>query len=118
MVKKLKVKKIFSILYLNDRNYILFSTNYSNNDFLYYKNLESDIKALLFGENLQEVLLNILKNQKSEYIEVILDKYILGGLSYNEGELVESNLSRTSANQILSNLKSKIGISSNIIELF
>ena len=66
MVKKIKIKKINSVLYLDDRNYILFTTNYSKHEFLYYKHLEKDIKALLFGDNLQNTLPAILKNQKSE----------------------------------------------------
>ncbi|MFX0028322.1 MAG: hypothetical protein ACFE8B_03870 [Candidatus Hermodarchaeota archaeon] len=118
MVKKLKVKKVFSILYLDARNYVLFSPNYSKHEFLYYKHLEKDIKALLFGENLQKILPEALKNEESKYIEILLDRFILGGLSYNNGELVESYFSKSQANQILSNLKNKIGISSEIIELF
>jgi hypothetical protein len=118
MVKRLKVKKINSVFYLDDRNYVLFTTNYSKHDFLYYKHLEKDIKALLFGENLQNALPIVLKNQKLENIELHLDKYILGGVSYNEGELVESDFSRTMANQVISTLKNKIGLASVIIELF
>ena len=112
------MKKIFSILYLDNRNYVLFSTNYSNDDFLYYKHLEKNIKALFFGEKLQEVLPEVLKTQKSEHVEFFLDKYIHGGVSYNEGELVENNFSKVQTNQILLSLKNKIGISSEIIEFF
>jgi hypothetical protein len=118
MVKRIKVKKINSVFYLDDRNYVLFTTNYSRHDFLYYKHLEKDIKALLFGENLQNALPVVLKNHKLENVELILDKYILGGVSYNEGNLIESDFSRSMANQVISNLQNKIGLDSVIIELF
>jgi len=118
MVKKIRIKKIYSIFYLSDRNYILFSTNYSKHDFLYYKHLEKDIKALLLGENLQNALPEILKNQKLEYVELILDKFIHGGISYNQGDLVESNFSKGKANQIITKLKKKINLDLAIIELF
>ena len=118
MVKKLKVKKIKSVFYLNDRNYILFTTNYSKHDYIYYKHIEKDIKALLFGENLQEVLAEVLKNQPTVYIELFLDDFITGGISYNEGDLVESDFTKTQANQIISHLKNKKWLYSVIIELF
>jgi len=118
MANKIKIKKINSILYLDTRNYILFSTNYSKHEFLYYKHLENDIKALFFGENLQNVLPEILKSQRSEYIEIYLDKYIQGGISYNEGDIVESNLSKSIANQIIIKLKKKISDNLASIEFF
>ncbi|MFX1575142.1 MAG: hypothetical protein ACFFB0_20590 [Promethearchaeota archaeon] len=118
MVKKIKIKKIYSIFYLKDRNYVVFRANYSKYDFLFYKHLEKDIKALLFGENLQNALSEVLENPELEYVEILLDKIVHGGVSYNEGDLVESDFTKSKANQIISKLKNKLGFDSIVIELF
>lgn len=118
MNKFIKIPKIYSIFTKNQRKYIIFSINNSDNEFIYIIHLNNDVKSLLFGKNLLNSISKIQNNESIECIECSLGSQILGGISYDKGDLVIDNFSLEESNQILSELIKELKNKSIDIELF
>ena len=61
MSNKIEITKIHSIFHHNHRNYILFSTNHSQFDYLYFKHMKKNIRSLFFGNNFQIYISNLIE---------------------------------------------------------
>ncbi|MFW9988686.1 MAG: hypothetical protein ACFFC3_08530 [Candidatus Odinarchaeota archaeon] len=118
MSKFKKISKIYSIFTRNQCKYIIFSVNNSSDEFIYIKHLNNDVKSLLFGKNLLNSISNIQDDNSIECIECSLGSQILGGISYDKGDLITNNFSLEESNQILSELIKEIKNVSICIELF
>ncbi|MFX1312602.1 MAG: hypothetical protein ACFFHD_08330 [Promethearchaeota archaeon] len=118
MIQSLQILKIHLIFTRNQCTYIVFSTNKSNNEFVYIKHLNNNVKSLLFGKDLHKSISKILNNQDIECIECYLGSQVLGGISYDTGDLIANNISLKESNQIIFQLKKALKSKSSIIEYF
>lgn len=118
MSNKIEITKIHSIFHHNHRNYILFSTNHSQFDYLYFKHMKKNIQSLFFGNNFLIYISNLIKKNDVDCIECELGTRILGGISFDQDIQIANNLTINECNQILSNLKNFLKNTKKIIELF
>ena len=118
MFEEITIKKIESVFTHHDKIYILFSLNNSNFEFLYFSTHDYRIRSLLFGKDLiSQVLLN--RNDKSiSCIECNLCSKIDGGISFDDGSIVENDLTIDKGNLILKELKNNLAESAEIIKFF
>ena len=89
----------------NNRQYILFSLISDAKTYLYLKNEKENIISLLYGDNIYPKIQSLLKENSTNCIECELGTLIEGGVSYDNSDLVEFNLSKAKANQILEEIK-------------
>jgi len=89
----------------NNRQYILFSLISDTNTYLYLKHEKENIISLLYGKEIFPKIQSLLNENSTNCIECELGTLIDGGVSYDEPDLVEFNLSKSKANQILEHLK-------------
>ncbi len=101
----------------NNRQYILFSLKSNPDTYLYLKHEKENIIALLYGKDIFPKIQSLLKENSANCIECELGTLIKGGVSYDEPDLVEFNLSKSKANHILEDIKLNTEIIKNKIEI-
>ena len=101
----------------NNRQYILFSLKSDTNTYLYLKHEKENIISLLYGDKIYPKIRSLLNENSTKCIECELGTLIKGGVSYDEPDLVEFNLSKSRANQILEEIKINTEIIKNKIEV-
>ncbi len=111
------VDKIILHFRHNNRQYILFSLKSDTNTYLYLKCEKEDIISLLYGNKIYPKIQSLLNENSTKCIECELGTLIEGGVSYDDSDLVEFNLSKSKANQILEDIKSNTEIMKEKIEI-
>lgn len=101
----------------NNRQYILFSLKSDTNTYLYLKNEKENIISLLYGYKIYPKIQSLLNENSTKCIECELGTLIKGGISYDEPDLVEFNLSKSKANHILEEIKLNTEIRKTKIEV-
>ena len=99
------IEKIILHFRHNNRQYILFSLISDAKTYLYLKNEKENIISLLYGDNIYPKIQSLLKENSTNCIECELGTLIEGGVSYDNSDLVEFNLSKAKANKILEDIK-------------
>ena len=115
--KKSDIKEIIMNFRHNNRLYILFSLNSDTETYLYLKNDKENIISLLYGKEMYPKIQSLLNENSTNCIECDLGTVIEGGISYDNPNLVEFNLSKSKANQILEDIKRNAEIIKNQIEI-
>ena len=118
MQNNIKIAEIHSIFIHHKTDYILFSLNHNKFNYLYLLNSETQNKSLLFGNNLIPSVLALRNKLDIECIECHLCRNIIGGISLDGKDLIESNLSVEEANAILTKLKDMMNPKVITIQLF
>ena len=77
----------------NNRQYIIFSLISDLRTYIYFKNEEENIISLLYGDKIYPKIQTLLNESSTKCIECELGTLIEGGVSYDEPDLVEFNLS-------------------------
>ena len=85
--------------------------------YLYLKHEKENIIALLYGKDIFPKIQSLLNENSTNCIECELGTLIKGGVSYDEPDLVEFNLSKSKANHILEDIKLNTEIIKNKIEI-
>ena len=111
------VDKIILHFRHNNRQYILFSLMSDTNTYLYLKNEKENIISLLYGDKIYPKIQSLLNEKSTKCIECELGTLIEGGVSYDDSDLVEFNLSKSKANQILEDIKLNTEIVKEKIEI-
>ena len=101
----------------NNRQYILFSLKSDTNTYLYLKHEKENIISLLYGDKIYPKIQFLLNENSTKCIECELGTLIKGGVSYDEPDLVEFNLSKSKANHILEEIKLNTEIRKTKIEV-
>ena len=114
---KTDIEKIILHFRHNNRQYILFSLKSNPNTYLYLKHEKENIIALLYGKDIYTKIQSLLNENSTNCIECELGTLIEGGVSYDEPDLVEFNLSKSKANHILEDIKLNTEIIKNRIEI-
>jgi hypothetical protein len=118
MLEKITIKKIESVFRHHDKIYILFSLNNSKFEFLYFTTNNYRIRSLLFGKDLiSKVTLN-REDKSITCIECSLCSKIDGGISFDDGSIVENDLTIEKCNLILKELKNNLIEYAEIIKFF
>lgn len=112
------IKEIHSIFSLKLRKYILFSLKDEDRVFLYFFHTKQPVKGLLYGYNLLNEIPRLLEDPSIECLECNLASQIIGGISFDNNEIVESNISIEECNIILAELKKELKINTDLIQLF
>jgi len=111
------VDKIILHFRHNNRQYILFSLMSDTNTYLYLKSEKENIISLLYGDKIYPKIQSLLNEKSTKCIECELGTLIEGGVSYDDSDLVEFNLSKSKANQILEDIKLNTEIVKEKIEI-
>ena len=114
---KSDIDKIILYFRHNNRQYILFSLKSDTDTYLYIKNEKENLISLLFGKEIIPKIQSLLNENSTKCIECELGTLIKGGVSYDEPNLVEFNLSKSKANQILEDLTINTDILKKKIEV-
>ncbi len=101
----------------NNRQYILFSLKSDTNTYLYLKHEKENIISLLYGDKIYPKIQSLLNENSTKCIECELGTLIEGGVSYDDSDLVEFNLSKSKANHILDDIRLNAEIRKNKIEV-
>ena len=101
----------------NNRQYILFSLISDTNTYLYLKHEKENIISLLYGDKIYPKIQSLLNENSTKCIECELGTLIEGGVSYDDSDLVEFNLSKSKANHILDDIRLNAEIRKNKIEV-
>ena len=101
----------------SNQQYILFSLKSDTETYLYLKNEKENIISLLYGDKIYPKIQSLLKENSTNCIECELGTLIKGGVSYDDPDLVEFNLSKSKANKILEEIKLNAEIINKKIEV-
>ena len=101
----------------NNRQYILFSLKSDTETYLYLKHEKENIISLLYGKEIHPKIQSLLNENSTKCIECELGTLIEGGISYDYPDLVEFNLSKSKANQILQDIEINAEIIKNKIKI-
>ena len=112
------VKEIHSIFTLKLRKYIIFSLKNDDRIFLYFIHRKRPIKGLLYGRNFLGDIPKILEDPSVDCLECNLASQITGGVSFEDGDIIENNMSIEECNEILTELKKELIISNDIVQPF
>jgi len=110
--------EIHAIFNQDKKDYILFSIDEHERDYLYINSNERKLRSFLFGKDLKTFIDSSLKGSKSGCIECQLGYRIEGGVSLDGEDMIESILNVQSCNAVLKDLKDVLGDKSHLIELF
>lgn len=113
-----EIQSIYRIFNTQSAFYIHFGIQQSNWDYLYVHYDDNSKYSLFYGNNFDTLLQKYLEDRSIECIECQLGINILGGVSFDSGELVEFNLSIQQANKILSILKDELRNNSQSLIFF
>ncbi len=114
---KSDIEKIILHFRHNNRQYILFSLISDTNTYLYLKHEKENIISLLYGDKIYPKIQSLLNEYSTKCIECELGSLIEGGVSYDDSDLVEFNLSKSKANHILDDIKLNTKIIKEKIEI-
>jgi len=114
---KSDIDKIILCFKHNNRQYILFSLKSDTNTYLYLKHEKENIISLIYGKEIYPKIQLLLNENSTNCIECELGTLINGGISYDEPDLVEFDLSKSKANQILEHIKLNTEIINKKIEV-
>ena len=118
MAEKITIKKIDSVFRHDDKTYILFSLINSKFEYLYFTTPDYRIRSILFGKDLiSQVSLN-REDKSISCIECNLCSKIDGGISFDNGSIVENDLTVDKCNLILKELKNTLIEYAEIIKFF
>ena len=117
-LKQIKINKIHLTFTHKNKSYILFDIEDSNNTYLYFFNPDNKNRTLLYGKDLESLIQKYLQNPKIECLECQLGLNIKGAICFDEGNLIESNLTIEKANKILRKLKKNVKERKDYIYLF
>ena len=112
------VKEIHSIVTLKLRKYIIFSLKNDDRIFLYFIHRKRQIKGLLYGHDFLGKIPGLLKDPSIDCLECELGSQIMGGVSFEDQEIIENNMSIEECNEILTELKKELIISNDMVQLF
>ena len=118
MAEEIKIEKVHSFFRHNNKDYILFSIRNSPCHYLYFTSDDYTIRSLMYGENLLLPISSSLEKSTTSCIECNLGSLIQGGVSLDEGNLVEFNLTIEKSNQILKELGKIIIDKKEMLKLF
>ncbi len=113
-----RISEIHHIFSKNTTSYVHFSLEKENLDYLCMNNPQEDRYALFFGTHFRKLITEYRQDPSIQCIECELGTNIIGGVSWDTGDLVEFNLSKTQANNILSVLKENPKILEKSIPFF
>lgn len=116
-MEEIGIKKIHFRFKHANKFYIIFDINNSDDTYLYFFNPKNDNRSLLYGKDLHLLIEKYLTNPKIKCLECALGINLYGAVSYDEGEVIESNLTIVKANKILNKLNERIN-REKIIRLF
>ncbi|QEE15466.1 hypothetical protein DSAG12_01292 [Promethearchaeum syntrophicum] len=102
------IEKIFMHFIHKNQQYLVFSLKSDPYTYLYLKNDMENIVSLLYGEEIYPKVQSLLYENSTICIECELGTLIVGGISYDSPDLVEFNLTKSRANQILKELKKNV----------
>jgi len=114
---KSDIKEVIMNFKHNNRQYILFSLKSNTETYLYLKNEKENIVSLLYGKEIHPKIQSLLNENTTNCIECELGTLIEGGISYDKPDLVEFDLSKSKANQILEDIKLNAEIIKNKIDI-
>ncbi len=114
-MKKKTELKLIQCFSNEQKDYILFEKRFPKSDrqYLYFQNQDQNIRSLLFGKHLKKHILEIWEDPNRDCIECNLGTQIMGGVSFDKGDLIENGLSIKKANSLISSLKTKIKNNNN-----
>lgn len=107
-MEQIEIKNVYFSFTHAEKSYIVFDLMGSEYIYLYFFNPKNQNHSLFYGENLHHLIKKYLKNPKIECIECQIGTKIIGAISFDDGELIESNLTKIEANRILNTLKGKL----------
>lgn len=112
------VKQIHAIVSLKLRKYIIFSLRNDDRIFLYYINRKRPVKGLFYGKGFLGDIPQLLADPSVDCLECKLGTQIMGGVSFDEGEIIENNMTLKECNEILTELKKELIISNDMVQFF
>ncbi|MHA1720251.1 MAG: hypothetical protein ACTSWX_10415 [Promethearchaeota archaeon] len=114
---KSDIEKILLHFQHNNRQYILFSLKSDMNTYLYLKHQRETLISLFYGRDIVSKVKSLLNENTTNCIECELGTLIKGGVSYDEPDLVEFNLTKSEANEILDKIKLEKEVIENKIKI-
>ena len=114
---KSDIEKILLHFQHNNRQYILFSLKSDMNTYLYLKHQRETLISLFYGREIFSKVKSLLNENATTCIECELGTLIKGGVSYDEPDLVEFNLTKSEANEILDKIKLEKEVIENKIKI-
>jgi hypothetical protein len=117
MIIASRITTIYKTFTRHDRKYSFFSVSGRDEDFLYYSHLSRPNRSLMFGRDFIGQLPHLMERDDL-CIECGLGLSISGGVSLDNGDLIDWHCPVEMANQLLTDLREQLGNEGQWIELF
>ena len=117
-LKQPKLQIVHDLFKILEINYIHFSLVDFPHDFLYVVQKDYSKYSIFYGTDFRSLIPKFKKDLSLDCLECKLGMNILGGVSFDDGEFVDFNLTITQANQILKEIDSSIKIKEFQIKFF